>query len=54
LHGCYLRRPGRGPRRVARWHFTRSQMIQFLRRAVEAIYGVISTLAPPDVKPAVV
>jgi len=53
LDGCYLRRPGRGPRRVARWHFTLSQTTQFLRRAVEAIYGVISTIDPPDVKPAI-
>jgi hypothetical protein len=53
LHWRYLRRPGRGPRRVARWHFTLSQMAQFLRRAVEAIYGVIAIIDPPDVKPAI-
>jgi putative transposase len=53
LHWLYLRRRGSGPRRVARQHFTLSQLAQFLRRAVEAMYGVISTIDPPDVKPAV-
>lgn len=53
LHWTYLRRCGSGPRRVARKHFTLSQLAQFLRRAVEAIYGVISTIDPPNVKPAV-
>ena len=53
LHWKYLRRRGSGPRRVARQYFTLSQLAQFLRRAVEAIYGVISTIDPPNVKPAV-
>lgn len=53
LHWKYLRRGGPGPRRVARRHFTLSQLAQFLRRAVEAIYGVISTIDPPNVQPAV-
>ena len=52
LHWTYLRRRGSGPRRVARKHFTLSQMAQFLRRAVEAIYRVISTIDPPNLKPA--
>jgi len=52
LHWTYLRRRGSGPRRVARKHFTLSQMAQFLRRAVEAIYKVIATIDPPNVKPA--
>ena len=53
LHWTYLRRCGSGPRRVARKHFTLSQLAQFLRRAVEAVYGVISAIDPPNVKPAV-
>lgn len=53
LHWRYLRRRGSGPRRVARWHFTLTQLAQFLRRAIEHIYGVISIIDPPDVKPAV-
>jgi hypothetical protein len=28
-------------------------MLQFLRRAIEAIYGVISVIDPPNVKPAI-
>jgi putative transposase len=54
LHWRYLRRPGSGPRRVARWHFTLAQLAQFLRRAIEQIYGVISVIDPSDVKPAAV
>jgi len=53
LHWTYLRRCGSGPRRVARNYFTLSQMAQFLRRAVEAIYGTVSSIDPPNVKPAV-
>jgi putative transposase len=53
LHWRYLRRRGSGPRRVARWHFTLTQLAQFLRRAIEHIYGAISIIDPPDVKPAV-
>ena len=53
LHWMYLRRCGSGPRRVARQHFTLSQLAQFLRRAVEAIYGCISTIDPPGVKCAI-
>jgi len=53
LHWIYLRRPGSGPRRVARRHFTLTQLALFLGRAVEAIYRAISTVDPPNVKPAV-
>lgn len=53
LHWRYLRRPGSGPRRVARHYFTLAQLAYFLCRAVEAIYQVLSTVDPPNVKPAV-
>ena len=52
LHWTFLRRCGSGPRRVARWAFILPCMLQFLRRAIEAIYGVISCIDPPNVKPA--
>lgn len=52
LHWTFLRRGGSGPRRVARWAFILPCMLQFLRRAIEAIYGVISVIDPPNVKPA--
>ena len=48
LHWRYLRVPGSGPRRVLRELFTLEQMADFLRRAVEAIYGVLSQLPPPS------
>jgi len=54
LHWTFLRRRGPGPRRVARWAFILPCMLQFLRRAIEAIYGVISVIDPPNVKPALV
>jgi putative transposase len=53
LHWTFLRRRGSGPRRVARWAFILPCMLQFLRRTVEAIYGVISVIDPPNVKPAI-
>jgi hypothetical protein len=53
LHWMFLRRRGSGPRRVARWAFILPCMLQFLRRAIEAIYGVISVIDPPNVKPAI-
>jgi putative transposase len=53
LHWTFLRRRGCGPRRVARQHFTLDRMARFLSRAVEAIYGVVSIVDPPDVKPAI-
>ena len=52
LHWKYLRRCGSGPRRVAREAFILPCLAKFLRRAVEAIYGVISVIDPPNVKPA--
>ncbi len=52
LHWTFLRCRGSGPRRVARQAFILPCMLQFLRRAVEAIYGVISIVDPPHVKPA--
>jgi len=53
LHWTFLRRRGSGPRRVARRAFILSCMLQFLRRTIEAIYGVISVIDPPNVKPAI-
>jgi hypothetical protein len=53
LHWLFLRRRGSGPRRVAREHFTLERMARFLSRAVEAIYGVMSVVDPPNVKPAI-
>lgn len=50
LHWTYLIRRGTGPRRVARKYFILDRMIQFLRRAVEAVYGVISIVDYPNVK----
>jgi hypothetical protein len=50
LHWKFLRRRGSGPRRVARQVFILPCMLQFLRRAIEAIYGVISIIDPPNVK----
>jgi hypothetical protein len=52
LHWKFLRRRGSGPRRVARQAFILPCMLQFLRRAIEAIYGVISLISPPDIKTA--
>jgi hypothetical protein len=48
LHWLYLRLPGRGPRRVARWRFRLDRMKSFLTRAIERFYGVITAvdLAP--------
>jgi len=44
LHWLYLRLPGRGPRRVARWRFRLDRMRSFLTRAVERFYGVITAI----------
>ena len=52
LHWKFLRRRGSGPRRVARQAFILPCMLQFLQRAIEAIYGVISLISPPDIKTA--
>jgi hypothetical protein len=48
LHWLFLRLPGRGPRRVARWRFRLDRMSRFLTRAIERFYGVITAvdLAP--------
>jgi len=48
LHWLFLRLPGRGPRRVARWRFRLDRMCCFLTRAIERFYGVITAvdLAP--------
>jgi putative transposase len=46
LHWLFLRLPGRGPRRVARWRFRLDRMTRFLTRAVERFYGVVTAVAP--------
>jgi putative transposase len=48
LHWMFLRQPGRGSRRVARWQFRLDRMRSFLTHAIERFYGVITTvdLAP--------
>lgn len=48
LHWLFLRLPGRGPRRVARWRFRLDRMRRFLTRAIERFYGVVTAvdLAP--------
>jgi hypothetical protein len=44
LHWLFLRLPGRGPRRVARWRFRLERMTRFLTRAIERYYGVITVV----------
>jgi len=44
LHWLFLRLPGRGPRRVARWRFRLDRMTRFLIRAIERFYGVITAV----------
>lgn len=46
LHWFYLRLSGRGPRRVARWHFRLARMANFLIHAIEQFYGVVTVVAP--------
>jgi hypothetical protein len=53
LHWKYLQMRGSGPRRVARKYFPLERMTNFLRRAVETIYGVVSLVHPPNVKPVI-
>jgi IS4 transposase len=53
LHWRYLQVRGSGPRRVAREHFSLERMTNFLRHAVEAIYGVVLLVHPPNVKPVI-
>ena len=50
LHWMYLQIRGSGPCRVAREHLSLECLTNFLRRAVEAIYGVVSLVRPPHVK----
>jgi hypothetical protein len=46
LHWLYLRLPGQGPRRVARWRFRLERMTRFLTRAIERVYGVVTAVNP--------
>jgi hypothetical protein len=45
LHWLFLRLPGSGPRRVARWRFRLERMKCFLIRAIERFYGVVTAVA---------
>jgi len=44
LHWLFLRLPGCGPRRVARWRFRLDRMCRFLTRAIERFYGVVTAI----------
>jgi hypothetical protein len=44
LHWLFLRLPGSGPRRVARWRFRLDRMTRFLTRAIERFYGVVTAV----------
>jgi hypothetical protein len=46
LHWLFLRLPGQGPRRVARWRFRLDRMTRFLTRAIERVYGVVTAVNP--------
>jgi hypothetical protein len=46
LHWLFLRVPGRGPRRIARWKFRLERMARFLTRAIERHYGVVTGVDP--------
>ncbi len=46
LHWQFLRVPGRGPRRVARWRFRLDRLARFLTRAIERYYGVVTAVDP--------
>jgi putative transposase len=46
LHWKYLQIRSKGRRRIARKQFILDRMAQFLRRAVEATYGVVSSVEP--------
>mgnify|MGYP001611974944 CR=1 FL=1 len=50
LQWCHLQCLGSGPRRVLRSYFILDRMVQFIRRAVEAIYGVISMVCHPALR----
>ncbi len=49
LHWLFLRLPGRGPRRVARWRFRFDRMRSFLTHAIERFYGVITVVEPAPI-----
>jgi putative transposase len=49
LHWLFLRLPGRGPRRVARWRFRLDRMTRFLTRAIERVYGVVTVVDPAPI-----
>jgi hypothetical protein len=46
-HWLYLRVRGAGRRRVARERFRFDRLLRFLSRAVERIYGTVSTISLP-------
>jgi hypothetical protein len=46
LHWLFLRLPGQGPRRVARWRLRFDRMKRFLTRAIEQFYGVVTAVNP--------
>jgi IS4 transposase len=46
-HWLYLRVRGAGPRRVARKRFRFDRLLHFLSRAVERLYGTLSTVSLP-------
>jgi putative transposase len=49
LHWLFLRLPGRGPRRVARWRFRLDRMTRFLTRAIERFYGAVTAVDPSPI-----
>jgi putative transposase len=49
LHWLFLRLPGPGPRRVARWRFRLDRMARFLTRAIERVYGVVTVVDPAPI-----
>jgi putative transposase len=49
LHWLFLRVPGRGPRRVARWRFRLGRMRGFLTHAIERYYGIITAVNPAPI-----
>jgi Transposase DDE domain len=49
LHWLFLRLPGRGARRVARWRFRLDRMTRFLVHAIERFYGVVTAIDPSPI-----
>jgi putative transposase len=49
LHWLFLRLPGRGSRRVARWRFRLDRMMRFLTRAIERFYGAVTAVDPSPI-----